>query len=283
MTHPFTFKKKMAYSFSRSADVYDSKATLQKEVASKLRKKIEMRFKSDDRILDVGCGTGFLSLPLLETGARIHAIDMAAGMISLIQRKTPQRRNIFLAIADGEYLPYMGQAFDMIISSLTYHWIFNLEEAFHEAFRVLKEGGGFHFALPGRESLLELRIAYSEVLNGNTAPLPPLVNFPSKEQVEDAMRQSGFRSFEITRHTITRIYPDFINFLRSMKMIGAGNPFQPQSGTLKSRTALRAIGKIYHERHSEKNGVRASYEILFCSARKPHPVRTGIDKTPFRT
>ena len=279
MSHPFTFKKKMAYSFSRSADVYDSKAKLQKEVASKLQEKIRVGFKPGVRILDVGCGTGFLSLPLLETGARIHAIDMAAGMISLMQRKTLRRRNIFLAIADGQYLPYTDQAFDMIISSLTYHWIFNLEEAFHEAFRVLKEEGDFHFALPGRESLLELRIAYSEVLNGNTNPLPPLVNFPNKEQVEDAMRQSGFRNFEITRRTITRIYPDFMNFLRSMKMIGAGNPFQSQSGTLKSRTALRAIGKIYHERHSEKNGVKASYEILFCSARRPRQVSTKIDKT----
>ena len=264
-----TFKKRLAESFSKKARTYDEKAKLQIEVASLLREKISSAMSVECRILDVGCGTGLLSLPLIETGSTIHAMDMAPGMISMIRQKSAGTGSVFPTLGDGEFLPYARNVFDLVISSLTYHWIWNLQEAFTETFRVLKNGGNLTLALNGKESLKELRTAYMESQDAMDVTLPPLVAFPAVDEVEAAISRAGFENIGVETMTINRSYSSFWELLRTLKEIGAGNPHPGKTKTLRTRSSLTAIQKIYNERYSKNGRIYASYEILFCRGRKP--------------
>ena len=101
------------------------------------------------RILELGCGTGFLGL---ETGRRIRTpgfvigIDSAAGMVHVANRKTSEAdaKTVRFAHMDNRNLAFGEGVFDAVlscfgISSLRY------EQAFREVHRVLKLGGRFVF------------------------------------------------------------------------------------------------------------------------------------------
>jgi SAM-dependent methyltransferase len=45
------------------------------------------RFRDRDRVLEIGCGSGMETLPLLEAGHRVTAVDISARMLATVRRK----------------------------------------------------------------------------------------------------------------------------------------------------------------------------------------------------
>lgn len=97
-----------------------------------------------DRVLDLGCGTGALSAEVandLATGAVI-GLDAAPAMVNVARRKHGGERCRF-EVGLVEDLPFEAEAFDIVVSSMTFHHLpLDLKErALAEAWRVLKPGG----------------------------------------------------------------------------------------------------------------------------------------------
>src|SRR5436305_179122 len=88
--------------------------------------------------LDVGCGTGFLSLELAGRGHRVTSIDFAPQMLAEAQRKAAARG---LAVrfeeGDAEALRFSDASFDLVI---TRHVLWTLPHP-EEWIRVLRPGG----------------------------------------------------------------------------------------------------------------------------------------------
>ncbi len=261
-------KKKIAESFSRQARTYDLKAKLQKEVAASLNQRVSPYLRGDQRFLDLGCGTGLVTKPLLEAGHRVHCLDIAFGMLSVLKEKTIGSDNLSLTVGDGEFLPYANDSFDIVVSSLTYHWIWNLKEALAEVFRVLREKGVFVCALLGEDSFKELRTVYAETGVGGSNGLPPLIRFPNQKEIEAALEKSDFKEVKTERQLIIKRYPNLWDLLKALKEIGAANPFKGKEKTLRAGATLRAMNRIYHQRFTEKGMIRSSFEIVFCAGRK---------------
>ncbi len=106
-----------------------------------------LELKDDDRVLDLGCGTGVLTKMIAdrlnpEKGGFSMGIDAAAGMIRVARKKreTPVCK---FEIAAAENLPFEKDSFDSVVSSLFFHHVpLDLKEkALSEAFRVLRPGG----------------------------------------------------------------------------------------------------------------------------------------------
>ncbi|MBI3813976.1 MAG: methyltransferase domain-containing protein, partial [Nitrospinae bacterium] len=112
-------------SFSKRADTYDKFASFQKEIANLLLSEIYKRDFSPKNILDIGSGTGNISINLAENYkfSNIVACDIAHGMSVFAQGKRNGQSNIHIATADTETLPYPSNSFDLIASNLMFQWV----------------------------------------------------------------------------------------------------------------------------------------------------------------
>ena len=94
------------------------------------------------RILDVGTGTGFLSLPLAELGHEVVGVDLAEGMLSVARKMAEERGlDLDLKIGDAESLDFDDESFDAVVSRWVLWTLPDPEKAISEWMRVLKPGG----------------------------------------------------------------------------------------------------------------------------------------------
>ncbi|MGC2203784.1 MAG: class I SAM-dependent methyltransferase [Stellaceae bacterium] len=92
--------------------------------------------------LDVGCGTGFLSLELAARGHRVTGIDFAPAMLAEARRKSAERGfSIRFEEGDAENLPFAAASFDLVVSRHLLWTLPHPEAAIDEWIRVLRPGG----------------------------------------------------------------------------------------------------------------------------------------------
>ncbi len=101
-----------------------------------------------ERMLEIGAGTGFFTLNLLQAGLARSAVvtDISQGMVDVAVRNG---RALGLDVegqaADAESLPFADGEFDLVIGHAVLHHIPDLDVAFREILRVLRPGGRFVF------------------------------------------------------------------------------------------------------------------------------------------
>jgi ubiquinone/menaquinone biosynthesis C-methylase UbiE len=92
--------------------------------------------------LDVGCGTGFLSLELAGRGHRVTGIDFAPQMLAEAQRKAAaQGLAVRFEEGDAEALRFSDASFDVVITRHVLWTLPHPEAAIDEWIRVLRPGG----------------------------------------------------------------------------------------------------------------------------------------------
>ena len=90
------------------------------------------------RILEVGAGTGRISIPLLERGADLIGCDLSAKMLARQREKYPAAH---LAQSDAVFLPFPSGYFDVVLTVHVMHLIGPWRAALREFKRVLRGGG----------------------------------------------------------------------------------------------------------------------------------------------
>jgi ubiquinone/menaquinone biosynthesis C-methylase UbiE len=91
--------------------------------------------------LDIGCGTGFLSLELAFRGHRVTGVDFAPSMIAQARKKAAERHVVIrYEEADAELLPFAAASFDMAVSRHLLWTLPHPERAMDEWIRVLRPG-----------------------------------------------------------------------------------------------------------------------------------------------
>lgn len=92
--------------------------------------------------LDVGCGTGFLSLELAARGHRVTGVDFAQQMLARARQKAAATSAaIRFEEADAENLPFADQSFDIALSRHLLWTLPHPQRAIEEWLRVLRPGG----------------------------------------------------------------------------------------------------------------------------------------------
>jgi ubiquinone/menaquinone biosynthesis C-methylase UbiE len=92
--------------------------------------------------LDIGCGTGFLSLELASRGHWVTGVDFAPSMIAQARKKAAERRAaIPYEEADAEQLPFTTASFDIAVSRRLLWTLPHPDGAMDEWMRVLRPGG----------------------------------------------------------------------------------------------------------------------------------------------
>ncbi|AEJ02446.1 Methyltransferase type 11 [Nitrosomonas sp. Is79A3] len=111
----------------------------------------QARIQPGQDVLDVGCGTGTLTLMIkqIQPDAGVNGLDMDPQILDIARRKAEQTGvTIVLQQGTATCLPYPDESFDHVFASLMLHHLTqqDKQQALREAFRVLKPGGELHIA-----------------------------------------------------------------------------------------------------------------------------------------
>jgi ubiquinone/menaquinone biosynthesis C-methylase UbiE len=131
-------------SFDRAASFYDATRTMAPEAAAAVTDAILAALARNNagRLLEVGIGTGRISLPLMERGLPVTGVDISAAMIARLREKlTPAHRRPDLVFGDATRLPFRNGAFPAVLTVHVLHLVSSAEEALAEIRRVLAPGG----------------------------------------------------------------------------------------------------------------------------------------------
>ena len=120
--------------------------------------------KSDDKVLDLGCGTATLTILIktIHPEATVIGIDGDSKILGIGRRKALKAKlDITLTQAMSFELPYPDGSFDRVLSSLMFHHLTreNKVRSLKEVYRVLRSGGKVHIADFGKPQNLLMRIA----------------------------------------------------------------------------------------------------------------------------
>ena len=106
--------------------------------------------------IDLGCGLGHVSRHLTsDTVEKVIMCDSSSAVLEAAQ--TPANVPHDKLVADEEALPFDEASADLVLSSLSLHWVNQLPTAFQQIHRTLKKDGVFLGAVFGAETLYELR------------------------------------------------------------------------------------------------------------------------------
>ncbi|GIF77061.1 class I SAM-dependent methyltransferase [Asanoa siamensis] len=99
----------------------------------------------DQDLVDLGCGTGYLSRKLADMGARVTGVDQSDAMLSIARRdESADLRAIrFLNASIADMHALDTDSFDAAVSNYVFHDLTDYEQAIREAYRVLRPGGRF--------------------------------------------------------------------------------------------------------------------------------------------
>ncbi|MDQ0297849.1 ubiquinone/menaquinone biosynthesis C-methylase UbiE [Salibacterium salarium] len=134
------------------ADTYSKKHTeqgdLHKEVFLNPTLFSLMGNIKNKKVLDAGCGEGYLSRMFTKSGANVTAVDYSPRMIEIAKERTSHDLLIDYKQGNCEELNTLeDKSFNLIVSNMVIQDLANYEKAFQEMYRLLADGGSFIFSI----------------------------------------------------------------------------------------------------------------------------------------
>jgi malonyl-CoA O-methyltransferase len=253
-------KHQVRQSFSGAAESYDSVASLQRNVGLALIKQAGAESFSGT-VLDLGCGTGFISSQIMSTNDinQMILLDIALPMLQIAQQKLANHTALYVC-ADAEQLPLASNTVDHVISNVALQWCRNLDVVFADIKRILKSGGQFSFAIFGSGTLQELKLAWACVDH-----YQHVNEFYSQGQLEDFLAQAGFNQIQITSECHVANYASAMDLMRELKQLGAHNVLSGRNKQLTTKTQLQKMLAAY-ERQFVEGSVSATFDVIIVKA-----------------
>jgi SAM-dependent methyltransferase len=185
-------------------------------------------------------------------------------------------------VADEEWLPYPPESFDLIVSSLSLHWVNDLPGALVQIRRSLKPDGLFIGALFGRATLGELREALLEAELAECGGAEPRVSpFVDVRDAGALLQRAGFALPVVDTDTITVTYSSALDLMRDVRGMGESNAVAERRRSFTRRSTLLRAAAIYADRYAdEEHRIPATFQIVTLTGWAPHkdqpkPLRPG--------
>ena len=231
-----------------SAAGYDHHARVQRIIARNLAREIlALPLPPRPRVLEIGCGTGFLTEALRNGGLDGEWLitDVAPAMVARARARIGEHARY--AVLDGEHGTPEGGPFDLVCASLATQWFTDEPAALGRWREWLSPQGHVMVATLGPGTFAEWREAHRK--EGLT---PGTLSFTSPAALAAITPAEPLRV-----QTVRERHADGAAFLRALRGIGAHTAIGQHRPL--SPGALRRV-----LRHFEALGSVASYEVMTC-------------------
>jgi trans-aconitate methyltransferase len=140
----------------------------------------------DERILDVGCGTGQLTAEIAQSGAQVTGLDNSPDMLAEARKHFPEL-SFVLGDAASFHFP---QPFDAVFSNAALHWVKSADAAVSSIARALVPGGRFVAEFGGKGNIASVRAALRAVLGPSADEQSPWF-YPSIGEYSGILERHG--------------------------------------------------------------------------------------------
>ncbi|MCB2059329.1 MAG: methyltransferase domain-containing protein [Novosphingobium sp.] len=246
-----------------AADEYDRHAPVQHIVARGLASRIAvLPLPSRPRILEIGCGTGFLTEAIMAQGmeADWYITDISPQMLQRCRKRVGEAPDRRFCLLDGEYgEPEEMATFDLICSSLAMQWFDDQGAALSRLLGWLRPGGHCIFTTLGSDTFKEWRAAHR--LAGLHPGTPDFMTVAQIAAMDPGSAQEPPNILRYVEH-----HDSALHFMRSLKAIGASTA-RDRHRPLKPAQIRKVM------RNFETGGAAVTYEVATC-----HHMRSMSDR-----
>ncbi|MEM6604040.1 MAG: methyltransferase domain-containing protein [Pseudomonadota bacterium] len=237
-------KDKIEKNFSKAAETYHNHAHIQADIAGQLSE-LSRNMQNITDIIDIGCGTGFLTQRLRKIFPKAHitACDMSAPMLEECARHSGDPKMSYLK-CDAELYDF-PQKYDLIASNMTFQWFSDLQASHKHLLTYLKPGGKILFSMLIGKTFYEWYDSLS--LAG--------VNITSPIRLHDV--PTDFEYDLLQRELYVQNYERPMDFLKMLKKIGAHSMLQENAI---QKQQLEKACRIFQEKYN----CAVTYDIVLA-------------------
>lgn len=135
------------YDYQENADNYDNEVREYKSYGHDVIFGMSYEYvKPNEKILDLGIGTGLASIQFSSIGLKVYGLDFSEEMLNVCRNKGFAEELKLHNLSDS-IIPYSDNFFHHILSCGVFHFIGELDNIFSEAARIMKQDGIFAFTI----------------------------------------------------------------------------------------------------------------------------------------
>lgn len=242
-----------------SADDYTQKASFVPELGGDVLALLAP--KSGERIIDLGCGDGALTLRIAESGATVIGLEPSPELAEVARSRN-------LEVIDGDAQePFGSDAYSAVFSNAMFHWLRDPERALRNAYDALRPGGRLVVEQGGLGNVAAVVTAIHATLEA--AGLAHLArcpwDFPSVTTQRSRLQRAGFEVREIALHPRpTRLAAGMSGWLETF-----AGPYLGELAETDRVAIMRDVVRRLDCLHDPQEGWYADYVRLRFLATRP--------------
>ena len=160
-----------------------------------------------DRVLDIGCGNGAISLPLLPRCRRLTLLDLSGKMLELARLQIPPARSSTVDLIEGDIMSagLEHQTFDLILCLGVLAHVDSPAAVIAKVAKLAKPGSLVILEFTDSFHLWGLQVVLYQKLLKLLRPEPYALNRLSRRSVEGMFREHGLSTLALYRYGLPPI------------------------------------------------------------------------------
>jgi trans-aconitate 2-methyltransferase len=230
------------------------------------------RIGETDSVLDIGCGTGKLTMELARRASKgeVVGIDPSEEMLQKARRVSAGAKNISLMGVAAESIDFIAK-FDLVFSNSALQWVKNQHQAIASVHRALKQGGRIAFQLPAKNFCREffdytgkaiLSLGFERFFENFELPW----YLPSREEYMELLNDEEFYNIKVFYKDYKVVFVSINEILDWWSSAGL-RPYLVALPEREQEYFIYAVGMQY-ENNRTKRGIEFDFRRLFAFAEK---------------